>query len=179
VAKGDKPTRFQAEFFTPVAFLIFSLGDWLGKALPGFPALPLPACLFGRQPDGRSRRWNYAVISGPWTVFTLTIARFLFIPLFLFSNTVVVVGSETLERSLPLWVNNDVLFYIIMAVFAVSNGWLGSLSMMHGPQLVRDYEREIAGTVMVFCLTIGLAAGSIFSFFLRSSMCHWCDPFSS
>lgn len=53
----------------------------------------------------------------------------------------------------------DVFPLIMIPVFGFTNGYLGSLSMMAGSQ-----KSAWAGTAMVFCLTLGLLAGSSLSF---------------
>jgi len=48
-----------------------------------------------------------------------------------------------------------------MAIFAISNGYVTSLSMMYAPTFVdTDQEREMAGFFMSCCLNFGIFAGS-------------------
>ncbi|KAI3648936.1 hypothetical protein MP228_006790 [Amoeboaphelidium protococcarum] len=185
--------------FIPVTFLIFNLGDWLGKALPGI-------VIFNKFVD-----W---VVKSPMTLkskarltWLMSVLRLSFIPLVLLSNTVI---SSDISRQFPLWINNDIGYLIIVALFAISNGYLGTLCMINGPQLAVDFgqihaqrsdyilvdqqqlqstsgeyavkqyndkDKETAGSLMVFFLTTGLTVGSLLSFVIRSSMCAWCNPF--
>jgi len=52
-------------------------------------------------------------------------------------------------------------------LFAVSNGYMGSLAMMAAPQ-VEGIKKDLAGTIMSFCLVFGLTIGSFFSFPIRA-----------
>jgi equilibrative nucleoside transporter 1/2/3 len=182
-AKDKDAARFQQDIFVPFAFLIFSLMDWLGKSLPGFPALPLPAVIFGRHPDGTLKRLNYASIKSPMALLLLAVARFAFFPLLLTSNWVIRnVKQEALERpsTFPLLIQSDALYIILVALFAFTNGWFGSLNMIHAPGLVKSMqEKERIGKVMVLCLSSGLVIGSLFSFAVRSGICGGCNPFIS
>ena len=54
----------------------------------------------------------------------------------------------------------DVAALVIMVVFALTNGWLASLAMMQGPQVVREKDREAAGVLLSFWLQAGILVGS-------------------
>jgi len=45
-------------------------------------------------------------------------------------------------------------------VLGLTNGLFGSICMMRGPMEVEHHEREMAGTLMAFCLMMGIIAGS-------------------
>ena len=59
---------------------------------------------------------------------------------------------------------HDVWPVIFNVLFAVSNGYLGSICMMTGPKLVRLEYAETAGTMMGLFLNIGLISGALASF---------------
>jgi len=82
------------------------------------------------------------------------VIRFVFYPLFLLCN----VGGPRLVFDDDAW---PILF---MAIFAFSNCYLASLAMMYGPGFAPKAAAETAGTMMVFFLTAGIAAGSFVSF---------------
>ena len=48
----------------------------------------------------------------------------------------------------------------MMAAFALTNGYLGSLGMMFGPSNVEDIDREKAGFIMSTSLNLGIFMGS-------------------
>eukprot|EP01104_Vermistella_antarctica_P011586 TRINITY_DN3251_c0_g1_i1.p1 TRINITY_DN3251_c0_g1~~TRINITY_DN3251_c0_g1_i1.p1 ORF type:complete len:492 (-),score=87.75 TRINITY_DN3251_c0_g1_i1:80-1516(-) len=51
--------------------------------------------------------------------------------------------------------------YIFMAVFALTNGFSGTLAMMYGPSRVAPEDLETAGIMMSFFLNLGIVAGVV------------------
>jgi len=86
-----------------------------------------------------------------------------FLPLFFFCNT-------AQPRTVPVLFDNDAYYITFMALFGISNGYLGSLCMMYGPQLVEPRDAETAGTMMAFLLIVGLGLGAAFSFALTACL---------
>jgi equilibrative nucleoside transporter 1/2/3 len=85
-----------------------------------------------------------------------SVVRLAFLPLFLLCNV---------ERTaFPVVFASDAFPIGFMLLFALSNGYISSLSMMWGPRNAPPALAEQAGTVMIFLLTAGLSAGSGFSF---------------
>lgn len=80
-----------------------------------------------------------------------SLCRVCFVPLLLMCRT-----DHSRFRNL---LTADAFPLIIMPVFAFTNGYVGSLSMMAGSQ-----KSAWAGTAMVLCLSLGLLAGCILSF---------------
>ena len=95
---------------------------------------------------------------------TSTLFRFVFLPLFLFCN----IRPE--GRALT-WVafESDTAYIVIMMLFSISNGYVGSICMMSGPQLVKGEEALTAANMMVACLGLGLGLGSFLSNFFAST----------
>jgi len=89
-------------------------------------------------------RW--IVIFNEKTLWILTLLRFIFFPLF-----VLCLKPKIFEQ--------DFWMYLFMILFSLSNGYVGTLAMMFGPDLVNNQNKEIAGTLMVFFLTFGLTVG--------------------
>ncbi|OCH95953.1 hypothetical protein OBBRIDRAFT_787800 [Obba rivulosa] len=144
--------------FSTVHFLIFNVGDFLGRYLCSFPRLLV---------------WSAR------RLLTLSFARTLFIPLFLMCNIQWGASSVT---SNPI-LNSDVLFMTILLAFGLSNGYVSSMCMMSAPSLThnprlkgRAQDVDIAATVASFCLVSGLALGSLASFAVRAAVCD-CNPF--
>lgn len=119
------PSDGKIPFFV-ILVTIFNTFDFIGRSLPRFDAL---------------------VVVSPRFLIIPVLARFVFIPLFLF-------GGKIAHAT-----NSDLPTYAIMALFALSNGYLGTLAMMFGPAKCRPADKETAGTIMVFLLTCGLTAG--------------------
>jgi equilibrative nucleoside transporter 1/2/3 len=96
---------------------------------------------------GRSLpRWERLIIVPRRWLFVPVLARVVFVPVF-------VLCVE------PHLIASDVATYLIVIAFSLSNGYLGTLAMQFGPQLVPPQDRERAGAVMVTMLTIGLTLG--------------------
>lgn len=147
-------------------FLIFNVGDTLGRMLA--------AC---KQ------------IVAPRYIIYLSIARFAFIPLFLFCNVVPSSsGHQSNHNTTSGWVDgstyklgllsNDAWPLLFMTLLAVSNGYLASLEMMNAPEMVPANQQSKAGTIMAFFLVLGLVLGSLCSFIVRAIACG-CNPFTS
>lgn len=129
------PRLLQPSCFIPLAFLFWNTGDLLGRLSTLVPGLALT-------------RW-------PRTVFVASIARVIWIPLYLLCN---VHGKGAA-------VNSDFFYLVIVQfLFGLSNGYLGSLCMMVAGGWVEAEEREAAGGFMGLMLVGGLTVGSLLSF---------------
>jgi len=84
-------------------------------------------------------------------LYLLATSRVIFIPLFIFCIRVQVLQEEVIPM-------------IIVALFGVTNGYLGATLMMNGPTKVNPQEKEVAGNIMAFFLVSGLALGSALSY---------------
>jgi len=125
-------------FYVPVAcFLLFNVGDYIGRVLAGLIQWPRP---------GKA---------GAYFTLLLSILRFVFIPLFLFCNL------RPSDRSVsPILFESDVAYIVIMALFSISNGYVGTICMMSGPQTVRPEEAQTAASLLVALLGLGLGSGA-------------------
>ena len=129
------PRILQPACFIPLAFLLWNAGDLAGRLVTLIHSLTLV-------------RW-------PRTVFILSIARVVFIPLYLLCNT----------HGRGAAISSD-LFYLVIVqfLFGLSNGYLGSTCMMGAGEWVEADEREAAGGFMGLMLVFGLTVGSLLSF---------------
>ena len=129
-------SAFTNKYFTAVVgFLIFNVGDFVGRIISGFV----------RIVDKK----------GPWLPI-LCVARIAFIPLFMFCNF-------QPRHHLSVVFNSDVYPVIFNILFSVSNGYLASLCMMYGPERAPEGMMETAGATMQLFLTVGLGLGSVLS----------------
>lgn len=129
------PRLLQPSCFIPLAFLFWNTGDLAGRLLTLVP--------------------SFTLIRWPRTVFGASLARVLFIPLYLLCNIHdrgAVVASDA--------------FYLVAVqfLFGLSNGYLGSTCMMGAGEWVDVEEREAAGGFMGLMLVGGLTVGSLLSF---------------
>jgi hypothetical protein len=158
---------FGAGVWQALFFLIFNVGDTVGRLLAGL----------GRPFAAKHVVW-------------ISLARVGFIPLFLLctlasktsggkgpSPETLYDGGDTggVMPSLGFF-HEDYWPVLFMAIMAISNGWVASLEMMAGPCLVPDGQQSRAGTIMAFFLVLGLVLGSVLSFGVRALACN-CNPF--
>jgi len=141
-----KGSAWADTFIVPVAcFLLFNIGDYLGRFLAGLIQWPKPGKI------------------GSFITLFLSIARFVFLPLFLFCN----IRPDARSLSSVMF-ESDVAYIIIMLLFSVSNGYIGSICMISGPQVVRPEEAQTAASLMVALLGLGLGSGAFLSnFFVK------------
>jgi len=146
VSTMDPKSAWAKTFYVPVAcFLLFNIGDYVGRFLAGLIQWPRPG------------KWGGYITLG------MSLARFVFIPLFLMCN--VRPGSREVTS---VQFESDVAYIIIMALFSISNGYVGSICMISGPQVVRSEEAQTAASLMVALLGLGLGIGSFLSnFFVK------------
>jgi equilibrative nucleoside transporter 1/2/3 len=132
--KCDSDNRFYNDLWVPFMFVVFNFFDLIGRLSAGM----IPHLFTATN------------------IWIPVVCRIAFFPLFLLCN---VYGSQ-----LTTVFDNDAWPIVFMAFFAISNGYLASLSMMLGPSLVKPKDQQLTGTIMIFCLTTGLFCGAMFSF---------------
>jgi len=143
VSTQEKGTVWRDTFMVPVAcFLLFNIGDYVGRFLAGLIQWPKPSK------------------AGSFIVLGFSIARFVFLPLFLFCN--IRPGDDNVT---PVLLESDAAYLVVMILFSVSNGYLGSICMMSAPQRVRGEEAATAANLMVAMLGLGLGLGAFLSNF--------------
>ncbi|KAF9202129.1 hypothetical protein BGZ49_007666 [Haplosporangium sp. Z 27] len=149
----DRP-RVSGDLFVPFHFLVYNIGDWAGKALPSI-------AYFTPNTQRPRRKQQFRCLLSSF-------GRFVFIPIFLTANLPIAQD----KRLLPYLIRNDALWFLLLFLFALSNGYIGSVVMMIGPSYVLGGEKKSrAGVVLGFWLTAGLALGSAASFGVRGLMC--------
>ena len=155
--------------FSSVHFLMFNVGDVVGRSILSYP---------------KFHSWSAR------RLLTLSLLRTLFVPLFLMCNIQspsdipipdTLLPDTLLAADVPI-INSDLLFFLILLVFGMSNGYVSSMCMIaapsttHNPRLRDRGDVDVAATLASFCLVGGLAAGSFASFFVRAQVCK-CNPF--
>jgi len=131
------------KYFLPVAcFFMFNLFDFIGRALAGVISIP-----------SSERRISLLL---------MCVLRGVFFFLFVSCNAQPRKSSEVLFQS-------DVVYILIMALFALTNGYFATLIINYAPKFVSTpIEKQLSGTLMIFSNTCGLAAGAAFSFVATS-----------
>ncbi|EFA78047.1 equilibrative nucleoside transporter family protein [Heterostelium album PN500] len=85
---------------------------------------------------------KWIILFTPNNLWIPAVLRLVFFPLFAFCVK-------------PLLFRNIYLYFFIMFVFALTNGYCGTLAMMFGPTKADDHEKEVTGIVMSFFLNFG------------------------
>ncbi|KAM9324168.1 equilibrative nucleoside transporter 3 [Gastrophryne carolinensis] len=125
------------KYFTPLTcFLCYNFADWCGRQITTWIQVPGPS----------SKMLPLLVFS-----------RTLFIPLFMFCN------YQPRKHIYQVFFQSDIYPVIFITLLGLSNGYLGTLSMVYGPKVVSKELSEGAAIVMSFFLGLGLAIGSAFS----------------
>ncbi|XP_049939857.1 equilibrative nucleoside transporter 3 [Schistocerca serialis cubense] len=137
--KGNGSAWNDIYFVPVVAYLIFSLCDYIGRITAGILKWP------------RGSAWLIGLIS---------ILRVVFIPLFLMCN------AHPRHHGMPLLINSDVYYIILMVIFGLSNGYLANITLICVPRVVDAAEQETASSMMAAFLGLGLACGSALSLLL-------------
>ena len=133
IVSSRKCERGRSRFFAGDVFVMFSFVS--------FNAFDL----LGRVATGLA-----LVLPSEWLP-AASVSRLMFVPLFL--------ACRSENSRFPNWFPADVFPLVLMPLFAFTNGYVGSLSMMAGSQ-----KGAWAGTAMVLFLNAGLLAGSLLSF---------------
>ena len=126
--------RFYNDLFIPFLFLVFNLFDFVGRV-----------CAEKFKP-----------LLNLKTILPFALLRFAFVPLFLL--------CDISDSKLPVAFKSDFFPIFIDVLFAFTNGYLASCAMILGPKLVSAKDSGVAGTIMIFCLTLGLLGGGCLSF---------------
>ncbi|XP_027845609.2 equilibrative nucleoside transporter 1 isoform X1 [Aphis gossypii] len=130
-------TAWTDTYFLPViAYLLFSTCDFLGRVMSNFIRLPINSI------------WPSAILSA---------LRTIFIPLMMLCNA-------KPRYYLPVLINNDQLYAVIMSVFGFTNGIVSNITMASIPYFVDKHEQEVASSLMITFLGIGISTGSLISF---------------
>ncbi|XP_050686803.1 equilibrative nucleoside transporter 1-like isoform X1 [Eriocheir sinensis] len=124
-------------YFQPVVtFLLFNIGDYIGRQSAGFIMWP--------------RR-------GSKILYVMVVLRVVFIPIFLLCN-------HNPDSRIPIWFAHDSWYVLFMLLFSLSNGYCSSLCMMYGPKMVTEDKAEVASSMMAATLGLGLLTGGLSSF---------------
>jgi equilibrative nucleoside transporter 1/2/3 len=146
--------------FVLLHFITYNFFDWVGKTIS---------------------LWSLFALKSERTVYTLTLSRLVFIPLILVSNVVLYnKQSQPYPQVFPVWIP-DSLFFVVMALFAFTNGWLTTLCFMQAPAICGSnwndgQAQSITADLMVLGLALGLATGGILTFLITAISCQ-CNPF--
>jgi hypothetical protein len=128
--------RLSNDLYTPFSFLLFNVGDLLGRLLS--------AKITQNRIGGLSTKLVKA-----------SLLRFIFFPLLFMC-----VGGSGFQ------IQSDLYSLLIQFSFAVSNGLLVSTAFVHAPTLLpgTTHMQERSSEILTFAVAFGLLSGSLFSF---------------
>lgn len=135
-ATDDFPEFIKADFTTITCFLTFNFFAMIGSLLTSWCQFP-------------SKKYLWIPVY----------ARVLYIPLFIFCNYLPI----GVERTLPVLITNDWVYWIIAITMSLSSGYLSSLAMMYAPSTVESRYSGTAGMMAAACLITGIFVGISFS----------------
>ncbi|CAH8608252.1 unnamed protein product [Schistosoma mattheei] len=120
-------------YFVPVlVYLLYNVGDWCGRMLAGFIKWP---------------RRNQMLI-----VLLLCVLRAAIIPLCMLCNA-------QPRFYLPVIFKHDIFPAFMILFLGLTNGYLVSISMIHGPSFASPGNQESAGAALSIYLSFGLSLG--------------------
>eukprot|EP00536_Pseudo-nitzschia_multiseries_P011598 jgi/Psemu1/320101/estExt_fgenesh1_pm.C_4050002 len=137
----NSPSRVRNDLFVPLSFVIFNVGDLVGRYLSG-------AIRFEKVRNLSSKL--------VWTSAARTV---LFCVVFLFCRA----RTNRYQDQIPS--DSDSLSWTIQFLFAVTNGLLTNIAFCYAPSLVenRSHPQQVASAILNFAVTFGLLVGSFFS----------------
>lgn len=122
---------FSDIYFLPFAcFFIFNVFAMIGNLVSSWTTWP-----------GKDRVW------------IMVVARFIFVPFFLFCKVV------TKDRKWPILIENDIAYIVANALMALSSGYLSSLCMMFASSGLKAEDAPTAGMIAAFFLVLGIFVG--------------------
>jgi Nucleoside transporter len=151
-------SRYANDLYVPWTFVLFNLGDLLGRMLS-------TTSWFTLQPSSSSSNLSMKLIF-------YSLARLIFFPLLLICPT-----TTSTERTygFGFTVHSDLYSFVVQFLFAMSNGFLIASSFAHAPNLLQQpsiskysSDNEIRGQermseILSLAVNIGLFSGSIVS----------------
>jgi hypothetical protein len=135
VGECHSKERIYNDLFVPCLFVLYNVADFVGRGLSEYLE---SACI---TPD---------------TIWVAAMARGAFVPLMLTCNV--------RYSSLPVLFPGDGWVFLFLTLFGISNGYIATKAMTWGPAMVHKDKAQLAGTIMVCCLSFGLLCGAAGSF---------------
>lgn len=136
----DSGSPWSTIYFVPLtSFLLYNVADFCGRQMTIWLQVPGP--------------------TSPMLPI-LVACRTALVPLFMFCN------YQPRYHLHQVFFAHDIFPVLFVCLLGLSNGYLGTLSMIYGPKVVPRDLAEPAGVIMSFFLAAGLAAGSALSVLL-------------
>jgi len=138
-------------WFPILNLTIFNMFDCFGRIFAGSESFAayIPRPNGRRILNSRTAKLLGNELNGFWVYIGIPcFARFLFFPLFIYSNELI---------------RSDFLVFILDAVFAFSNGYIACLCFMLGPTMpINEAHKDAASLLLLLACDSGLVAGAVF-----------------
>eukprot|EP00929_Paragymnodinium_shiwhaense_P113456 TRINITY_DN81748_c0_g1_i1.p1 TRINITY_DN81748_c0_g1~~TRINITY_DN81748_c0_g1_i1.p1 ORF type:complete len:491 (-),score=66.45 TRINITY_DN81748_c0_g1_i1:172-1509(-) len=163
VVKAVLPQAFNVWLVFSVSLCLFPgiVASWEPEAGSAFAQNPglFTRCLVGTfqvcDVAGRYLASPFARFVPPGKLWLLVVLRLLFVPAFILGQRQPTPGA--------LW-STDAGRFTLVALMAMSNGFVSSCGMMFGPMRVPPKQRETAGIAMSCTMVTGIFCGTLFAF---------------
>ena len=106
---------------------MFNIADYVGKQFAVWIQKPGPSKL------------------GQVSLLLASVLRVAFIPLFMFCNV------SVNNRNTDILIHSDAVYIVFMLLFGISNGYIGNIAMMFGPNTVKDPKYKVILSKLVKC----------------------------
>jgi equilibrative nucleoside transporter 1/2/3 len=138
VQECRSPARIRNDMFAPLTFLVFNLGDLVGRF-----AVP--------EETVEKDSWRL-----PRRLVLASVARFAFLPIFFLCYS-----RKSLYKDVAI--HSDAFSWLVQFIFAVTNGVLTTVSFSVAATLLPADEnlQQIASSILNLSLCLGLVAGGL------------------
>ena len=135
---SNSATAWNEKYFVPVScFLVQAVSDWVGRSLATLTQWPLPG------------------VATEMGSLVCVLLRAGFIPLIMLCNILPV------ERRTQVVFHSDAAYIGLFAAFNIAGGYISNVGLMLGPKKVGVEQQEVAGSILILALVIGLGIGSL------------------
>lgn len=139
IVSVDSNTMLTSKYFIGIAgFLLFNTADFFGRLSPSL-------C-------------HHSIIKNKKLIVILSLSRTIFVPMFMLCN-------YQPREHLTVVFDSDYYPIIFNLLFSLSGGYIVSVCIMLGPELVPDELAETTGVVMQVFIVLGMGLGAALSFF--------------
>ena len=136
IQPSDNSSQSRNNLFTALHFLIYNIGDIIGKSLPAF---------------------NAFFIKTPRKLLMYSLLRILFV------IALVSYQIKSIKLAFPILLN-DPSFLLILFFFSVSSGLISTNCFMVSLKISSSQDGQFASDFLVLALALGLSFGSLSSF---------------
>ncbi|XP_071516614.1 equilibrative nucleoside transporter 1-like isoform X4 [Panulirus ornatus] len=154
---GEEPVTSGLVFFSIAdGFLLLTMAGYIYLTRTGYYA----RVKSGLNPETRSYCVSYSIVlkkpgpHGP-LLHVMGSARLVFVPLLMLCH-----GKD---KTFPTVFDHDAFYIVLLFLFAFTNGYISTLTVIYYPSLLESGELEVGGAIMAAMLGVGMVSGSLLS----------------